>query len=165
MQYFAECFLHVFSLFDFFIGPFVMEAKYGYTVLIDTRGVDFAVVVIPGQRGAPSSHTHIGTVEAPIVVFEGCAIAALLTLCAIFGGYQVINAGDPIQKSIGGHMQPAAVFDMVSPWEAELFVIPPPWRIDMHTANTVFIVAFPIEQLGEESAGTRAGRIVQIAPH
>src|SRR5690606_27865737 len=100
------------GLCDFLIGPFVMEAQNGYTVFVDTRGVDFTVVVVPSQCRAPTGHTHAGSIKAPIIVFKGGTITALFTLATVFGGHQVIDTRHPICKPIRRHAHAATVLDM-----------------------------------------------------
>src|SRR5690606_4953145 len=54
--------LHVLGLFTLIIGPFVVEAQYGYAPFVHCGWVDLAIIVLKGYGFATATETHHGAV-------------------------------------------------------------------------------------------------------
>src|SRR5690606_35334558 len=62
---FLKSILHVFGLFDFVVGPFVVKAQNGYSILIYLIGVYLAIIIVLRHTFAPAGKANGSSVEFP----------------------------------------------------------------------------------------------------
>ena len=87
--------LHVFSLLDLMIAPGIMEAKHRNTEFIHYAGINFAIIVFPGNTFAPAGKADLGAVKAAVVVFQAGAVATGFLRLAIAAGRHVVHHFHP----------------------------------------------------------------------
>jgi len=156
--------LHVPGLFDLVFRMAGVETQYRYTIFINDHRVDLTIILPFGHGFASSGHMYGSAKEPPVILFKGCAIASRF-FCGAHDLRVSVDLLDTPAKAIERHPETAAIFYMITAGEIQLFVVQPPGRIDMHPANTVFVVAFAIQQVGEDASHIGAGGVMQVASY
>src|SRR5439155_22008394 len=127
-------------LLDLVIRPFPVEAKHRYSILIDNSRIDLTVTVVIGDHFTTAGEADHRPPKPAIVVLEICAVAtgAVITL-------------DTGHESEGRRCAAAAAkFDVISAREVELLIVKPPRHVEVHAADSIFVMRYGVGHLGNK---------------
>src|SRR5262249_44660329 len=143
----AEGVLHVLRLLDLVIRPFPVKAQHRNSISVDDARVDLAIAIVVCNHLAAAGEAHDRAPKFPVIAFESFSVAA----------YAVVALDIAHESEGGGGATSTTQLDVVSAREVELLVIQPPWHVEMHTANTVFVVRHTVGHFRNVSPNRQTG--------